>query len=116
MEIYKNKATQNLQHLNSDESTYLPRDDFEKLLKLNLHHLNGQSISELAFRRPEAQHRARWMSAPIYAFKIYLLHNRLKLDATLLRGSKQFCNFVSILYASYCFLCPLAPEAALNDL
>ena len=87
----------------SYKSTHLPRDDFKELLKLNLLYLNRQGASEFAFRRPEAQHRARWMSAPVYSFRIYLLHNRLELDATLLRRSKRFCDFVSICYAFYCF-------------
>ena len=65
----------------------------------NLLCLDGQGASEFAFRRPEAQRCARWMSAPIYAFKIYLLHNRLELDATLLRGSAILRQFSMLLTA-----------------
>ena len=101
VDIYENNAIQNLQYLNSDESTCLPRGDFEELLKLSLLYLNGQDASEFAFRRPGAQHRARWMSTPIYAFKMYLLHSQLKLDAILRCRLKRFCDFVSIFYAFY---------------
>ena len=62
------------------------------------------------------QHRARWMSTPIYAFKMYLRRSQLDVDATLVNGLRRFCNFVSIFYAPYWLQCPLASEAAVNDL
>ena len=56
------------------------------------------------------------MSTPIYAFKMYLLRSQLDVDATLVNGLRRFCNFVSIFYAPYWLQCPLASEAAVNDL
>ena len=113
---FKLKAQENLQHMCSDESTYLPRDDFDELLKLSLCYLEQQSVSNFAFRRPGTQHRARWMSTPIYALKVYLLRSQLDVDAALVNGLKRFCNFVSIFYVSYWLHCPLASEAAVNDM
>ena len=79
-------------------------------------YLKQQRVSNLAFRRPGTQHRARWMSTPIYAFKMYLRLSQLDVDATLVNGLRRFCNFVSIFYAPYWLQCPLASEAAVNDL
>ena len=79
-------------------------------------YLEQQSVSNFAFRRPGTQHRARWMSTPIYAFKMYLRRSQLDVDATLVNGLRRFCNFVSIFYAPYWLQCPLASKAAVNDL
>ena len=40
----------------------------------------------------------------------------MDVDATLVNGLRRFCNFVSIFYAPYWLQCPLASEAAVNDL
>ena len=56
------------------------------------------------------------MSTPIYAFKIYLLRSQLDLDADLIHGLKRFGDFASIFYAPYWLQCPVASEAAVNDL
>ena len=53
---------------------------------------------------------------PIYAFKMYLRLSQLDVDATLVNGLRRFSNFVSIFYAPYWLQCPLASEAAVNDL
>ena len=50
---FKLKAQVSLQHLCSDESTYLPIRDFDEF------YLEQQSVSNFAFRRPGTQHRAR---------------------------------------------------------
>ena len=76
---------------------------------------NSKGLVTLRFGAQE-QHRARWMSTPIYAFKMYLRRSQLDVDATLVNGLRRFCNFVSIFYAPYWLQCPLASEAAVNDL
>ena len=49
VDIYKSKVIQNLQYLNSGESNYLPRDDFEKLLKLSLLYLTSKVLMNSLF-------------------------------------------------------------------
>ena len=115
LDSFKLKAQKSLQHLCSDESTYLPRDDFDELLKLSLFYLEQQSVTNFAFRRLGTQHCARWMSTPIYGFKMYLLRSQLDVDAALVNGLRRFCNLVSIFYAPYWLQCPLASEVAVND-
>ena len=56
------------------------------------------------------------MSTPIYAFQMHLLRSQLDVDAALVNGLRRFCNFVFIFYAPYWLQCPLASEAAVNDL
>ena len=53
LDSFKLKAEESLQHLCSDESTYLPRRDFDEF------YLEQQSVSNFAFRRPGTQHRSR---------------------------------------------------------
>ena len=116
MDIYKREAKESLRYLCSDENSYSPRDDYDELLKLSIFYLERQTASNFAFRRPSTQHRARWMSTPIYAFKMYVLRSQLDLDADLIHELKRFCDFVFIFYAPYWLQCPLASEAAVNDL
>ena len=40
----------------------------------------------------------------------------MDVDAALVNGLRRFCNLVSIFYAPYWLQCPLASEAAVNDL
>ena len=54
--------------------------------------------------------------APINAFKVYLLQSHLDLDSDTVKRLKRFCDFVSIFYSPHWFECPLASEAAVNDL
>ena len=56
------------------------------------------------------------MSAPIYEFKMYLLQSQLGLDSNIVKRLKRFCDFASIFYPPHWFQCPLASEAAVNDL
>lgn len=102
--------------MNSDENAYIPRDDYAEMLKLCIFYLNRGSFPDFSFRRPGAQHRARWMSAPIYALKMLLLQEQLDIEPEVLDGLQRFGQFVAIFYAPYWFECPLASEAALNDL
>ena len=62
--------------------------------------------------------RGRCRHQFMHAFlrKMYLLRSQLDVDATLFNGLTRFCNFVSIFYAPYWLQCPLASEAAVNDL
>ena len=115
-DIHKRKAKESLRFLCSDENSCSPRDDYDELLKLSLFYLERQTAINFAFRCPATQHRARWMSTPIYTFKWCLLRSQLDLDADLIHGSKQFGDFVSIFYAPYWLQCPSASEAAVNDL
>ena len=73
--IYKRKAKESLRYLCSDENSHSPKDDYDELLKLSIFYLERQTAINFAFRRPSTQHRARWMSTPIYAFKMYLLRS-----------------------------------------
>ena len=49
VDIWKNKAIENLQYLNSDERAYLPRDDFEELIKLSQLNLTDKVLVNLLF-------------------------------------------------------------------
>ena len=56
LDSFKIKAQESLQHLCSDKSTYLPRDDFDELLKLSLLYLEQQSVSTVTLRFSAQEH------------------------------------------------------------
>ena len=101
--------------LNSKE-TYLPRDDYEELLKLCLVYIEKGSVDNFSFRRPGAHHRARWMSSAIYALKMILLQSQLEIDGETLMRLQQFADFVACYYAPNWFRCPLPADASSLDL
>ena len=92
VKIHRQTALQALQKLCSDCSTYLPRDDYEELLKLSLFYLDKTCFDKFVFRRPGTQYHARWMSAPFYAFKMYLLQSQLGLYSNTTKRLKRFCD------------------------
>ena len=68
------------------------------------------------FRRPGAQHRARWMSSCIYSLKMLWLQGQLQVEETDLEKLQSFGDFVAIFYSSFWFQSPLASESVYNDL
>ena len=83
VKIHRQTALKALQKLCSNSITYLRRYDYEEVLKLSLFYLDKSCFDKFVFRHPGTQHHARWMSAPIYAFKVYLLQSQLGLDSFL---------------------------------
>ena len=72
-----------------DEDSYIPRDDYAELLNLSLYYINKSAFPNFVFRRPGAQHRARWMSSAIYTLKMLLLQDQLDLDELVLNQLQQ---------------------------
>ena len=85
-------AYQSLVKIKSDPS-YLPRDDYKKLLNLATYYIDEKSFSNFSFRRPGAQHRARWMSSCIYSLKMLLLQGQLQVEETDLEKLQSFGRF-----------------------
>ena len=68
-----------------------PREDYLELLQLCLVFLGGQSEGKaIQFRAPGALHHARWMSKAIYAIKIMLFQDQVKLTAREKSGLTEF--------------------------
>lgn len=113
----KTETIECIQKFLSDESSYIPRGDYRELCDLTLLILGVKNYN-YRFRVPGALHHARWMCKLIYAFKIYLLRKQMteKLSNELLASLEQFCLFCSVLYVKQWLLCPLLPDAAINDL
>ena len=78
-------------------------------------YIDEKSFSNFSFRRPGAQHRARWMPSCIYSLKMLLLQGQLQVEETNLEKLQSFGDFVAIFYSSFWFQSPLASEAAYND-
>lgn len=104
-----------LQRVLDKKNRYLPRDDYKEFCQLTLIIL-GVTIPGYKFKRPGAQHHARWMSKVIYCLKMYLFRNQLNYSQEFTKKLLDFCLFVSFIYARFWIECPLASEAPLNDL
>ena len=103
------------------------RGDYKELVQLVILYLDGQILAGddvVAFQRPGALHKARFMSKLIYSFKIVLLSS--KINTILPRGSvfgkdqlpklERFVQFVALCYVPWWLTCPLAADAPINDL
>ena len=78
-------------------------------------YIDEKSFLNFSFRRPGAQHRARWMSCCIYSLKMLLLQGQLQVEETNLEILQGFGDFVAIFYSSFWFQSPLASEAACSS-
>lgn len=74
-----------------------PCKDYGELLRLCLlfHGGNISSLREFCFRSPGAYHQARWMIEAIYAIKIVLFENQLKLTHHMARGLQKVALFIN---------------------
>lgn len=68
-----------------------------------------------SFRAPGAYHMARWMAKGIYAIKITLFAEQLKLTRREEEGMKQISLFVSLVYVKYWNEAAIAGHAPKND-
>ena len=102
-------------YLLSDHA-YIPRDDYKELIDLCLLILGASRDTAYHFRLPGAVHQARWMAKVIYCFKIMLFREQFKLTAKERKNINEFCLFASHLYVKAWISCPLASDAAVNDL
>jgi hypothetical protein len=91
------------------------RDDYAELLHLSLVFLGGVPNRAIEFRAPGALHQARWMAKAIYALKIYLFREQIKLTSREQKGLENICLFVALMYAKYWHKAPLPTQAARND-
>jgi len=110
-----------LQSFLSGESSYLPRDDYKKIIELCLLILGFTLSSHPAekqyhFRLPGAYHMARWMAKVIYCMKIFMLRNEFKLTAAEKRNLSEFCIFAAHIYIPAWIACPVASDAPVSDL
>lgn len=104
-----------LLHALSSETTYIPRDDYKELMELCLVVL-GHPLKNYTFRAPGATHHARWMSKIIYSFKIFLFRNQFSLSEEEKSNFKEMSLFAGLIYVKAWIQCPLASNAAVNDL
>ena len=99
----------------------LARDDYREFVELCIVFLGG--TQSIAFKRPGAIHKARWMAKLLYAIKIILLQDHiLQLPQGTVTTPQQltrlrdFVLFATIIYSSWWMTCSSATDAPWNDL
>lgn len=90
-----------------------PREDYQELIQLCLVFLGGDMPKY--FRAPGAYHMARWMAKGIYAIKITLFADQLKLTSREKEGMMKVSMFVAMVYIKYWNEATIAAHAPKND-
>jgi len=94
-----------------------PNRDYKELLDLIVVHLS--STANYEFQRPEAVHKARWMSKQLYCYKLVLLQEYLPPGiATMdqLKKMKRLVQFCTFVFNYWWLNCPVAAFASRQDL
>ena len=76
----------------------------------------GGKVESFKFRRPGADHHARWMSKAIYNLKLRLLSEQFDLDTKQQEDVKIIAEFCGLFYVKAFLKCPLPCSAPRNDL
>jgi hypothetical protein len=93
-----------------------PRADYRELCELIVAFLGGYIPNGLTFKKPGADHHARFMSKSIYYLKIFLLSKTFKMSAEEKKTVKRMAIFIGVFYGKYFLETSLSPCAPANDL
>lgn len=91
------------------------RADYKEFLELVLLFL-GEDLADYHFKKPGVMSHARWMSKAIYSLKMFLYRKHFRLTQAELKGLRDVCNFIVLLYVKAWLGCTRAVEAPNQDL
>lgn len=94
-----------------------PREDYRELLKSTLVFFTGDLAGKhrFQFRKPGAQHHARFMSKAIYFLKIFMMSDRFELDDVEYSQVKKMAHFIALFYTKTFLRTRIACFAPIND-
>ncbi len=95
--------------------TQQPRDNYREFLELSMIFLGCSPTRGVHFQAPCAMHRARWTAKVLYAIKMWLFRDQLKLIKTEQNGVCHLAVFAVVVYLRAWMTASLAVEAPLND-
>ena len=81
------------------------RGDYKELLQLLIIYL-GETVEKFSFKKPGADHHARWLSKAIYNLKICMLQNNFQMTAEERHQVETLSRFISVIYCKYWFTTP----------
>ena len=93
-----------------------PREDYRELCELIAVYLGVTVPRGFLFRRPGADHHARFMSKAIYFMKISLLRDMFSLYGTEEAEVDRMAIYIGLFYGYYFLRSPLTASAPSNDL
>ena len=99
---------------NQEKGTW-PRDDYRELLELLIVWLGGD-VEGFSFKRPGADHHARWLAKAIYELKLCLLMDQFIMEEKQKGEVLIMAQFVGLFYAKAFLQSPLPCSAPSNDL
>ena len=100
------------------ESGSTGRHDYAEMAELVLVLLGAehQLPSRLRWRKPGANHRARWMANCLYGMKMFAWQRQLGYGKEMSEKLRRFVQFLCVIYASAWMTAPLTADAPQNDL
>lgn len=96
-----------------------PRGDYQEFLELACIFLGGIPPRGIKFKRPGANHHARWLAKAIYCLKIFIFRAQFFQSARSSREVtklRQICIFIILFYVKIWFNAPYAITAPQQDL
>lgn len=93
-----------------------PREDYRELCELIAVYLGARIPRGFIFRRPGADHHARFMSKAIYFLKIALLSSSFTLYGQESEDVNRMAIYIGLFYGYYFLRSPLTASAPANDL
>lgn len=90
--------------------------DCRELLELVVIFLGIEISSNFKFRLPGPSHHARWMAKAIYSLKIFMFRDQFRIKEEEIRGIRDVCIFLVVLYVKAWFTSSLSIEAPDNDI
>lgn len=111
----KKEKIELIQCLKRIKTSKFIRKDYEEFVDLCLIAL-GEPHPKYKYKSPGGLSNARWMSKAIYALKLYIFQESLKLDKNQIEKLEVFIQFVVLVYVREWLLSPLPAEAGNSDL
>ena len=94
------------------------RHDYGELAELVMLLLGAADyiLSGIRWRKPGANHRARWMASCLYALKMFAWHKQLRYDKDMVERLRRFAQFICLVYVTHWLRAPCTTDAPINNL
>lgn len=96
-----------------------PRGDYLEFLELACIFLGETPPRGIKFKKPGANHHARWLAKAIYSLKMFIFKDQFFKNSRRsqdLSGLRQICIFIVLFYVEIWFTAPCAIKAPRQDL
>ena len=115
---YKEEAIQfykDLLQKRSRKGKYLVRDDYKELVETSMM-LLGETPENVSWKKPGADHKARFCAFGIYINKALAFSEQLDYDKVAVKALTRVATFITTLYVPYYMSASIGCDSPVNDL